>query len=141
MALDRSVQPLGGRLHGRAQRVPRDRDHPALTDPDRTRKERPCDAQSRQSPCRQPCSPASFGASADVITDWNAKAGELVVEAKLGTPPANRVMAVVQTAVYDAVNAITRHYPAGRPGAAPGASIDAAVAAANRAMLTKLMPG
>ena len=27
---DRSVQPLGGRHHGRAQRVPRDRDHAAL---------------------------------------------------------------------------------------------------------------
>ena len=64
-------------------------------------------------------------ANADVITDWNLKAGEIVTEAKLGTPPAIRAMAIVQTAVYEAVNAT-----------APGASIDAAVAAANRATLT-----
>ena len=30
--VDRSVQPLGGRLDGRTQRVPRDRDHSALTE-------------------------------------------------------------------------------------------------------------
>jgi hypothetical protein len=84
----------------------------------------------------------SVGANADVITDWNAKAGELVVEAKLGTPPANRVLAIVQTAVYEGVNTITGRYPAPRlqPGAAPGASVDAAVAAANRVTLTKLIP-
>ena len=63
-------------------------------------------------------------ANADVITDWNIKAGEIVTESKLGTPPAIRAMAIVQTAVYEAVNAT-----------APGASIDAAVAAANRATL------
>jgi len=68
-------------------------------------------------------------ANADVITDWNLKAGEIVTESKLGTPPAIRAMAIVQTAVYEAVNAIT-----------PGASINAAVAAANRAALAKLMP-
>src|SRR5205814_441089 len=41
--VDRSVQPLAGRLHGRAQRVPRDRDHAALTNvvhPHTTRKDR-----------------------------------------------------------------------------------------------------
>jgi hypothetical protein len=68
-------------------------------------------------------------ANADVITDWNLKAGEIVTESKLGTPPAIRAMAIVQTAVYEAVNVIT-----------PGASINAAVAAANRAALAKLMP-
>ena len=68
-------------------------------------------------------------ANADVITDWNIKAGEIVTESKLGTPPAIRAMAIVQTSVYEAVNAT-----------APGASVDAAVAAANRATLTKLMP-
>ena len=68
-------------------------------------------------------------ANADLITDWNIKAGEIVTESKLGTPPAIRAMAIVQTSVYEAVNAT-----------APGASVDAAVAAANRATLTKLMP-
>jgi len=81
-------------------------------------------------------------ASADAITDWNVKAGELVVEAKLGPPPANRVMAMVHAAVYEAVNAITRRYPAGRLQleATQGASVDAAVAAANQTTLAKLMP-
>ena len=46
--------------------------------------------------------------NADVITDWNIKAGEIVTESKLGTPPAIRAMAIVQTAVYDAVNADAR---------------------------------
>ena len=68
-------------------------------------------------------------AKADVITDWNIKAGEIVTESKLGTPPAIRAMAIVQTAVYDAVNAVS-----------PGASVNAAVAAANRVTLTKMMP-
>ena len=68
-------------------------------------------------------------ANADVITDWNIKAGEIVTESKIGTPPAIRAMAIVQTSVYEAVNAT-----------APGAPVDAAVAAANRATLTKLMP-
>jgi len=71
----------------------------------------------------------ALNANADVITDWNVKAGEIVTESKLGTPPAIRAMAIVQTAVHDAVNAVK-----------PGVSIDAAVAAANRATLAKLMP-
>jgi hypothetical protein len=79
-------------------------------------------------------------AQADAVSDWNIRAGNIIVESKMGTPPAIRVMAVVQTAVYDAVNAITRHYPAGQPGAAPGASMEAAVAAASRATLAKLIP-
>lgn len=66
---------------------------------------------------------------ADVITDWNIVAGEAIVNAKLGTPPANRVIAIVQTAVYDAVN-----------GAGQNASVDAAVASANRVTLAKLLP-
>ena len=46
-------------------------------------------------------------------------------------------MAVVQAAVFESVNAITRRYPQAGPEAepAPGASIDAAVAAVNRAVL------
>jgi hypothetical protein len=51
-------------------------------------------------------------------------------------------MAIVQTAVYEAVNAITKRYPPDRMAlsAAPDASIDAAVAAANRAALAALVP-
>jgi hypothetical protein len=51
-------------------------------------------------------------ARADVVTDWNIKAGEIIVEARLGPPPAYRVLAIVHTAVFEAVNAITKRYPA-----------------------------
>jgi hypothetical protein len=79
-------------------------------------------------------------AMADVVTDWNVTANEVV--AGLPPPPANRTLAMVQTAVYEAVNAVTKRYPADRatPNTAPDASIDAAVAAANRAMLSRLVP-
>lgn len=81
-------------------------------------------------------------AHADVITDWNIKAGDIVVDAKLGPPPANRALAIVHTAAYEAANAITKRYPASglRLEAAPGASVDAAIAAAIYATLTKLLP-
>lgn len=81
-------------------------------------------------------------ARADVVTDWNVKALDVVSAAKLPTPPASRVIAMVQTAVYEAVNAITKRYPADqiKLKSAEGASIDAAVATANRAMLTQLVP-
>jgi hypothetical protein len=81
-------------------------------------------------------------AQADVVTDWNITAGDIAVAAKLPPPPAYRVMAMVQSAVYEAVNAITKRYPPDRVtlDAAPGASVEAAVAAANRATLLKLVP-
>jgi hypothetical protein len=74
-------------------------------------------------------------ARADVITDWNLKADALIVESKLSTPPAIRVMALVQTAVADAVFAVQGHR-----SKAPAAAVDAAVAAAHRAVLGKLLP-
>jgi hypothetical protein len=85
---------------------------------------------------------ASPAANADAVCDWSTKAGEIVVAARMGPPPANRAMAIANTAVYEAVNAITRRYPAGsvKLEAAPGASIDAAIAAANRTALSKLLP-
>ena len=81
-------------------------------------------------------------ARADMVTDWNVKTCDIVTDSGLLTPPANRAMAIVQTAVYEAVNAITRRYPTSLSPlqAAPGASVDAAVAAANRATLAKLVP-
>lgn len=71
----------------------------------------------------------ALNASADVITDWNTKTGEFIIESKLGTPPAIRVMALVQTAAYEAVRA-----------SRGGASVEAAVASAHRATLVKLLP-
>ena len=81
-------------------------------------------------------------ALADAVTDWNAKAADILVEGRLGPAPAHRAMAIIHTAVYEAVNAATRRYPASmlRLDAAPGASADAAVAAACRTTLLKLAP-
>jgi PAP2 superfamily len=85
---------------------------------------------------------AASSAHADAITDWNTRAGNLIIESRMGTPPANRVMALVQTAAYEAANAVTKRFPASalKLEAAPGASADAAVAAAHCATLAKLLP-
>jgi hypothetical protein len=81
-------------------------------------------------------------AFADVVTDWNVWTSDIAAAAKMPTPPTVRAMAIIQTAVYEAVNAGTKRYPGSLVTleAAPGASIDAAVAAANRATLSKLVP-
>ncbi len=81
-------------------------------------------------------------AAADVVTDWNVTAADITVAAGLGPPPANRTLAMVQTAVYEAVNVITKRYPPDRVmlSAVPDASVAAAVAAATRAMLSRLLP-
>ena len=46
---------------------------------------------------------AATGARADAVTDWSIKCGEVITEAKIGTPPAVRVMAIVQIAALQAV--------------------------------------
>ncbi|PTQ77089.1 hypothetical protein C8R26_1109 [Nitrosomonas oligotropha] len=64
---------------------------------------------------------------ADAVTDWNQRAGDIVVNANIGPLPAERALAIVQTSVYEAVNAITQRYPISdvKLQAAPGASIEA----------------
>lgn len=80
---------------------------------------------------------AALDARADVITDWNVRACDVLTEAKLGTPPAVRAMAIVQTAVHEAVGAAR----GGPPGSVAWAtSVEAAVAIANRTVLMKLVP-
>jgi len=76
---------------------------------------------------------ATSNARADAISDWNIRTGELLAEAKLGTPPATRAMAIVQTAVLEATG---RVWIEGGANVAAGA----AVAAASRAALIKLVP-
>jgi len=85
----------------------------------------------------------TFSVQADVVTETCTKTTAILAASRLPTPVANRVAALSNTAVYEAVNAITKKYPAGRfnLNAEPGASIEAAVAAANRAVLLKLVPG
>jgi hypothetical protein len=82
----------------------------------------------------------ALAAQADVVTDWNQKASEITVAHQAG-PWGQAPMVLIQAAVFEAVNAITRRYPqAGylKLEAPAGASIDAAVAAANRAVLTRM---
>jgi hypothetical protein len=79
---------------------------------------------------------AAQQARADAVTDWNAVAGDMIVQSKMGTPPANRVMAIVQTAVLEAVSAAQL----AQPGDGAQAAAAAAVAAANRGTLAKLLP-
>lgn len=85
---------------------------------------------------------ASPAARADEVTDWNTKAGEIISMTTTRPPIANRALAIVQTAVYAAVNAITRRYPDSGPGleAPRDASVAAAIAAANHAALLGLAP-
>jgi hypothetical protein len=78
---------------------------------------------------------------ADVITDWNVRAGGIVAAAELQPPPSVRVIAIVQAAVDEAVNAITPYRTSlVKLDPAPGASVDAAVAEVNRATLSQLVP-
>jgi len=79
---------------------------------------------------------------ADIVTDANAKAADIASKLP-ATPPAVRVMAFVQVSVFEAVNAITARYSQvwTKISAPPGASVDAAVAAATRTVLLKLVPG
>jgi PAP2 superfamily len=86
---------------------------------------------------------ASGLATADEVTDWN----QVLIQATLTTPvtPAPvtpRVTAIVQAAVFDAVNGIDRHYtPIYVPAtAAPGISKRAAAVQAAYATLVKLYP-
>ncbi len=84
----------------------------------------------------------AFDAHADAVIDWNTKANDIIVEAKLGTPPAIRVLAVAHTAAHEAVDALARQDPVRRtqPHRIPAAAADAAVAAAHRLTLTRLLP-
>jgi hypothetical protein len=81
-------------------------------------------------------------ARADIVTDWNSKTNDVITEARIGAPPAVRIVALVQTAAYNAVNTITQRYPGASTAAAGAetASVDAAVAAAHCAALRKLLP-
>jgi hypothetical protein len=88
------------------------------------------------------CGPPA--AHADAVTEWNERAGEFVAASGLLTQPANRVMAITHTAAFEAANAIARRYPAGTGGgnldAPRTASVEAAIAAAHRTAMGRLLP-
>jgi hypothetical protein len=72
-------------------------------------------------------------ARAESVANWADTTTEIATEG----PNTVRTMALAQNAVYEAVNAITARYPRDRVDLGPtqGASIDAAIAAASRAVL------
>src|SRR5437588_5914912 len=80
---------------------------------------------------------------ADAVTDWNA-----IMQATVSTPPTNpffqaRWGAIVQLAVFEAVNSVTGDYEPylGTIAAPPWASPDAAAVAAAHRTLVTLRPG
>jgi hypothetical protein len=81
-------------------------------------------------------------ASADVIADWNENAVSYGVLHNMGPPPAERIVAMTQLAMFDAVNSIEHKY---RPylvqlPATSSASKEAAAAAAAGTVLAGINP-
>jgi PAP2 superfamily len=80
--------------------------------------------------------------SADVITDWNEKAVAFVMKQRMLPPQAERVVASVHVAMFDAVNSVERRY---RPyrlavSTAKDTSKEAAAAVAAGMLLVGLHP-
>jgi PAP2 superfamily len=74
----------------------------------------------------------AFKVQADPVIAWNQHLDAWVAEARIGTPPAVRIGAIVQTAVWRALQELPT-------GASPDAAA-AAVASANRQVLQSLLP-
>jgi hypothetical protein len=87
-------------------------------------------------------------ARADVVTDWNAQIRSAVDSMSSESPYAARDMALMHTAVYNAIESITNQYqiysygsytgPTG--SAAPGANISAAATSAAYTVMQSLFP-
>src|ERR1700745_2109866 len=80
-------------------------------------------------------------ATANVITDWDAKAVGIVQSGTAPPPPLGfRTMAILHTAMFDAVNSIEPRYKPykARFAATPDTSKEAAAAAAAAAGVIKL---
>jgi hypothetical protein len=81
-------------------------------------------------------------AGQDAVLEWNTHLNTAVLAGGTGPLPATRVTAMVQAAVFDAVNGIARRYPsvhvAGKGHG--GASQEAAAIQAAYAMLVRIYP-
>ena len=79
---------------------------------------------------------------ANVVMDWNDVAFKALVTARQGPPMGVRTMAIVHTAMFDAMNAVQPRYRAFRFDGTPpaGASADAAASVAAHTTLVKLFP-
>ena len=80
--------------------------------------------------------------SGNAVTDWNGSLLDAVRTASTAPPLASRNMAMVQAAVYDSVNSITKKYSPYKVSidAPVGASAEAATAASAHRVLVNLYP-
>lgn len=88
-------------------------------------------------------SPPALHRHANAVVHWNSIASEAFTPSQGTNPMAqSRTLAILHASVHDALNAIDCRYKPYTPGlpAAPKASADAAVAAAAREVLVKLLP-
>ena len=84
---------------------------------------------------------SSLAASANVITDWDEKAVALL-QPRFVPPVAYRAMAIIELAMFEAVNSVDQHYQPYRAvlPATRGTSQEAAAATAAATAMTKLVP-
>src|SRR5262245_26715703 len=81
-------------------------------------------------------------AATNPVLHWNEVSTQISAAAETDPISESRILAILQIAVHDAVNAIEPRYPkhdAALP-AAPNASVDAAVAQASRDVMAALLP-
>src|SRR3954471_2355877 len=80
-------------------------------------------------------------ASADVITDWDQKAIDIVAP-RMPSTHSQRIVAIMHAAMFDALNSIERRYQPyiAQLPASPTTSKDAAAASAAATVLSKLHP-
>ena len=91
--------------------------------------------------CLLACVVSASQLKADVVTEWNEELRSTIRATSTPPPRASRAMAMVHSAVYDAVNATDRTHQAYRyTSLASGSSADAAAAQAARDVLVSLYP-
>ncbi len=85
---------------------------------------------------------ATTSASADIVMDWNSAADVIGTEKQLGPAPHGRNLAILHTAMFEAVNAVQGRYAPYRLslGTHPDASKEAAAAKAGHDVLVALFP-
>jgi hypothetical protein len=85
---------------------------------------------------------AAAGASADVVTDWNATAFDVMRAANVTGAPSARTLAIMHVSMADAVNTVQNRYTryAYKGKVLSGASPEAAAASAARGALLALYP-
>jgi len=79
----------------------------------------------------------SFQTKADIVTDWNIIARDIIVDSKLNTPYSNRALAIVHTAIYKAVLDIDTQQHSKKT---KSDATQAAIASASRMTLKTLVP-